>query len=57
MNKKKNLIIVIIAALVVVAAIIAVIFIFNGKDKISATTRRLLRIQGTCSRAGRKKIS
>ena len=56
MNKKKNLIMVIIAALVVIAAIIAVIFIFNGKDKISATTMRLLRIQGTVTlQSGGKK--
>ena len=46
MSKGKKLIIAIVAALVVVAAVIAVIFVVRDKNKISATTMRLLRIQG-----------
>ena len=46
MSKGKKLIICIVAAFVVVAAVIAVIFIVRDRNRISATTMRLLRIQG-----------
>ena len=45
--KNKKALIIGIAATVVLIAVVVLILVFSGKDKLSATTMRLLKIEGT----------